>query len=291
MHALPLVTVWIPTFNRKQLLERALNSVLKQSYKNIEIYIVDNGSTDGTEKMIEEYLHQYSNIIYHRFDANLGACAARNYAIVNAKGEFVTGLDDDDEFLPQRIDQLVKAYDDQYTFVCTGFYWDYGVYRKAKLNSELVINLQSQFNFNQASNQVLVRKQRLIEVGLFDENMVSCQDWDIWTRLIIKFGPGLRISNPSYIVHTAHSKPRITGSIENRLTGLKQFYQKYHQLMSTQNIKCFTFLKLYNAERKLTFLQLIKLFSWPIKEQIIRYFFASHFPKLAEKRLARLRTK
>ena len=291
MHKSPLVTVWIPTLNRKNMLKRALNSVLAQSYPNIEIYVVDNGSNDGTEAAVADYMVKHKNIRYHRFDENKGACAARNYAILNAKGTLVTGLDDDDEFLPERITELVGAYDERFSFVCTGYFWDYGAYRKAKINHALEVSLHDQLNFNQTSNQALVSKQRIIDVGLFDEDLVSCQDWDMWTRLIIKYGHALRISGTSYIVHTAHDKPRITGNISNRLKGLEQFYVKHQHLMTAQNIKCFNFLRFYNAEKRLNLSNFIALFSWPIKGRIIRYFIASHFPQLAEKRLARLRNK
>lgn len=291
MHKSPLVTVWIPTFNRKKLLKRALDSVLAQSYKNIDIFIVDNGSSDGTDDFVASYMNKYENIHYHRFDENKGACAARNYAIRHAKGSLVTGLDDDDEFLPTRITELVEAYDERYSFVCTGYFWDYGAYRKAKIDTNLEVTLHKQLNFNQTSNQALVSKQRIIDAGLFDEELSSCQDWDMWTRLIVKYGTALRIAGSSYIVHTAHDKPRITGNITNRLKGLEQFYNKHQHLMTAQNNKCFKFLKFYNAEKCLGLIDLITLFTWPIKAQIVRYFIASHFPQLAERRLARLRNK
>jgi len=287
----PLVTVWIPTFNRKELLERALLSVLNQDYQNIEIFIVDNGSVDGTSELVNNYIQKNNKIVYHRFDSNKGACAARNYAIINASGDLVTGLDDDDEFLPGRVSQLVKAYDEKYAFVCTGYYWDYGTYRKAKIDNQLEINLSCQLNYNQASNQVLVSKKRIIDAGLFDESLISCQDWDMWTRLIIQYGVGLRVAKTSYVVHTAHDKPRITGIASNRLKGLKQFYTKHQHLMTKQNQKCFNFLYFYNTEKKLGFIHFFKFFCWPIKDQVIRYLIASYFPKLAKKRLARLRNK
>lgn len=291
MHKSPLVTVWIPTFNRKKLLKRALDSVLAQSYKNIDIFIVDNGSSDGTDDFVASYMSQYESIHYHRFDENKGACAARNYAIRHAKGSLVTGLDDDDEFLPTRIAELVEAYDERYSFVCTGYFWDYGAYRKAKIDTNLEVTLHKQLNFNQTSNQALVSKQRIIDAGLFDEELSSCQDWDMWTRLIVKYGTALRIAGSSYIVHTAHDKPRITGNITNRLKGLEQFYTKHQHLMTAQNNKCFKFLKYYNAEKCLGLVDFITLFTWPIRGQIVRYFIASHFPQLAERRLARLRNK
>ncbi|SFD44710.1 glycosyltransferase family A protein [Pseudoalteromonas denitrificans] len=284
-----LVTVWIPTYNRKEMLERSLKSVLNQNYKSIDLFIVDNGSRDGAAEVVESYIKNHINIIYHRFDSNKGAWAARNYAINNSNGELVTGFDDDDEFFEGRIEQLVSAYDEKHAFVCACFYWDCGVYRKEKIDHDLEISLHDQLNFNQASNQELVSKQRMIDIGLFDEDMISCQDWDVWRRLIIKYGVALRVPTPSYIVHTSYNKPRITGNINKRLAGLEQFYKKYHTLMSPQNSKCFAFLKHYNSEKKLNLFDFYKLFSWSIKDQVIRYFIAFYFPQLAKRRLERLR--
>ena len=92
-----LVTIYIPTKNRLKLLNRAIESVKKQTYKDIEIIVVDDGSTDGTT----EYLAQEINsgtlkAIFNK--KSLGACAARNKAIEMATGDFITGLDDDDYF-------------------------------------------------------------------------------------------------------------------------------------------------------------------------------------------------
>lgn len=291
MNNSPLVTVFIPTYNRKDMLVRAIDSVLGQDYQNIEIYVVDNGSTDGTSELVSLYVQRNKNIKYHRFDENKGACFARNFAISRAAGILVTGLDDDDEFLPHRLSQLVASYDDKYSFVCTGFYWDYGHYRKTKIDSHKIIDLATLLNFNEASNQVLVSKAKIMSVGLFDESFTSCQDWDMWTRLIIKYGNALRVGGASYVVHTAHNKPRITGNIPNRLSGLRQFYTKHSIHMSAENKSCFEFHELYNAELKLGFFQSLKYYSLPIKNQAFRYFIASMFPKLAKKRLDKLRVK
>ena len=91
----PLVSVWIPTYNRLPLLKRAVESVKKQTYKNIEIFIVDNGSTDGTVEYLKQLAGENENIRFHSFAKNEGACRARNYAIQHSQGEYATGLDDD----------------------------------------------------------------------------------------------------------------------------------------------------------------------------------------------------
>jgi len=82
------------------MLRRAIQSVLKQTYTNVEIIVSDDGSTDETPKVMRDYCQKYKGIKYLRSKKSNGACHARNKAILASTGEFVTGLDDDDEFLP-----------------------------------------------------------------------------------------------------------------------------------------------------------------------------------------------
>mgnify|MGYP006311791277 CR=1 FL=1 len=76
-----LVTVYIPTHNRSQLLRQAVESVINQTYKNLEIIVVSDGSTDDTDDVMAELCKKYDNIIYYKLDTPQGACAARNKAI------------------------------------------------------------------------------------------------------------------------------------------------------------------------------------------------------------------
>lgn len=284
-----LVSVWIPTYNRLELLKRAIKSVQDQTYPNIEIFIVDNGSTDGTVEYLIELQKIFSNVKYHAFKKNEGACKARNYAIENMTGLYATGLDDDDEFLPTRIEDLMAAFDDKYAFVCSSYIWDYGKVRKTQLDSNLIIDLDKQLNFNQASNQVLTYRQRLIDVGMFDVSIVSSQDWELWTRMIVRYGAGYRIEKPSYVVHTSHDKPRITDNLNRRLIGLQQFYERYGHLMSSNNKKCYDFLVHYNKGYKTRFYTVLKFFNFAIANKLFRAWLASLFPSLAKKRLELLK--
>ncbi len=102
-----LVSVIIPTYNRAKTLPRAIKSALSQSYKNIEVIIVDDGSTDNTEEIVKNY--QDSRIVFLKHITNEGCAAALNTGISNVKGEYVAFLDSDDEWLPTKIEkQMVK---------------------------------------------------------------------------------------------------------------------------------------------------------------------------------------
>jgi len=101
-----LVSVIIPTFNRAHLVSRAITSVIQQSYKNLEIIVVDDGSTDNTEAVVAKFVQQTSNIIYIQ-KSNGGCASARNKGLELARGDYLTFLDSDDEWVLTAIETLV----------------------------------------------------------------------------------------------------------------------------------------------------------------------------------------
>ena len=126
-----LVSVIIPTYKRSSCLLRAINSVLNQTYKKIEIIVVDDNNEDSlyrteNEKKLEKYVNK-NKIIYLKHKKNLNGANARNTAIKKATGEYITFLDDDDYFLPDRIEKMVMVlkdnsnYDGAYSSVIFAF--------------------------------------------------------------------------------------------------------------------------------------------------------------------------
>ena len=103
-----MISVIIPTYNRKKLLPRALDSVLKQTVQDFEILVVDDASTDGTEAMLKER-YADARIRYERLPSNQGVHAARNGGLDLARGEYVVFLDSDDELLPHALERGQKA--------------------------------------------------------------------------------------------------------------------------------------------------------------------------------------
>ncbi|MFZ8802021.1 MAG: glycosyltransferase family 2 protein [Candidatus Calescibacterium sp.] len=102
----PLVSCIIPTYNRAHIVGRAIRSVLNQTYKNIEVIVVDDGSQDNTQEVVLSIKDE--RIRYIRLHRNFGAAFARNIGIANARGEFVAFLDSDDYFLPEKIEKQVE---------------------------------------------------------------------------------------------------------------------------------------------------------------------------------------
>ncbi|TMO69982.1 glycosyltransferase family 2 protein [Pseudoalteromonas aurantia] len=284
----PLVSVYIPTKNRIQLLKRAINSVLAQTYDNIEIIVVDDGSSDNTPIILKELSEYYSNLHFYRFDTSQGAPAARNYAIDKAKGKLITGLDDDDYFLPKRIESLVSNFDERYTFICSGYYWNHGKTKIKKFDSRKTLTLDEQLYFNQASNQVLMETEKLRAVGGFDLSFSSCQDWELWVRLIKKFGPALRINDVEYVVDASHPEGRITNS-PKRVEGFRLLASRYKSDMNYLHHRTMRFNYLVASKEKLTlslYLQLVTVKSFL---RVTKYWFACIFPNYAKNRLNKMK--
>jgi len=273
---LPLVSVYMPTKNRLTLLKKAIQSVFSQTYPMIELHVVDDGSTDGTFEYLQELAKTNSNVFIYRNEHSIGACAARNIAIKNAKGEMVTGLDDDDLFLPERIASLVSAYDEKYAFVCSSMWWDYGAKRRHIDSSAKEITLDEQLSYNEATTQVLVNRERVLDVGGFDETFVACQDYDLWTRLIIKYGNAYRIKAPSYVVNDTATTDRMIGNPKS-VKGYEQFFEKHGHLMSVANKKNQYFMKLRRLRQPMPLKELFSQLGSGYFYAKLRYFLSSNF--------------
>ncbi|MFT5453262.1 MAG: glycosyltransferase involved in cell wall biosynthesis [Enterobacterales bacterium] len=241
---LPLISVYMASKDRAELLKKAIDSVLTQDYDNFELVVVDDGSSDATPEVLASYVLKYCNVRYYRTENNLGIAASRNKAIEKSIGEFVTGLDDDDYFCSNRLSSLMAAYDDKYAFVCSSAIWDFGDHSKVADSKKMVFNLSNQLSYNYATTQVLVRRERILAIGGFDDNLVARLDYDAWTRLIIRYGSALRINVPSYVLSRIPGLKRLTNS-EKNIIGHHQFLEKYRTLMSPKNLRNQAFRSMY----------------------------------------------
>ncbi len=187
----PLVTVVISTYNRAHLLKRAINSVLRQTFTDFELIIVNNASTDNTEEIINIFKAKDNRIEYIAHDKNMGGPAARNAEIKVAKGMYIALLDDDDEWLETKLEKQVQCMDKASK--------DVGL---IYVGTEIIDNLTGRILKKQmpqhkgdvyqrlllgtilgSVSSVLIRKECFLKVGMFDEELTSCQDWDMWLRI------------------------------------------------------------------------------------------------------------
>jgi glycosyltransferase involved in cell wall biosynthesis len=269
--AAPLISVYMPTYNRSAMMQRAVNSVLAQDYPNFELLIVDDCSPDDTWQVLNQLYAEHPQIRLFRQEKGQGACAARNLAIKAAAGEFVTGIDDDDEFLPNRLSSMMAAYDDQYSCVCTGYFWDYGSVRKALYTEQKVVRLPEVLDVHCLSNQALVRTSRMLAQGGFDETLAAFQDYDMWLRMVAAYGPALRLAEASYIVHVGHELGRITTS-PKRLQAQSQFVEKHRPLMNERNLHNQAFYRRTMLQEPMSLAELLSAVRYGLVETKVRYY-------------------
>ncbi|OGI07828.1 MAG: hypothetical protein A2X41_11920 [Candidatus Margulisbacteria bacterium GWE2_39_32] len=189
---MPKVSIIIPTYNRSQRLSEAIDSVIAQTYTNIEIIVIDDGSTDETEEIINSKKASFP-ILYTK-QKNKGVSAARNYGISLASGDYICFLDSDDIWYPQKVQvQLAimeKTPDIQISQVQEVWM------RKGKHVNPMKKHLKPSGDIFIPSlklclvspSAVMIKKTLFTEVGLFDEKMPVCEDYDLWLRISYKYG-------------------------------------------------------------------------------------------------------
>ena len=183
-----MISVIVPTYNQSRYLARAIESVWAQDLNDVEIVVVDDGSTDDTEAILEK-LSNDGRLRYFR-QGNLGPAAARNRGIRESRGELIAFLDSDDFWLPGKLKAQLDA------LARTGYRFSYCGSKVIDENGNLIalapastddgrfINLVWGNRF--ATPTVLVQRSLLDEVGLFDESLRTGEDWDLWLRLSAK---------------------------------------------------------------------------------------------------------
>ncbi|ENO1850498.1 glycosyltransferase [Vibrio vulnificus] len=232
-----MISVYITTRNRQEMLKRAVKSVLQQSLPPYEIIIVDDASTDGTAEYVRELKKNFSSVIYIKNEKCEGAQSCRNKALNVATGFYITGLDDDDEFLPNRLEKLHQAFinESELSLVCDHIKIDTGASSVYPNRFVGKISIEKALDFNIIGPQVFTKREYLLSIGGFDVDFPAWQDYDTWIRLMDKFGQCLKLSGYSYIQHTAHDKGRISISGKHH-QALELFLLKHSKKMSRGNI-------------------------------------------------------
>jgi glycosyltransferase involved in cell wall biosynthesis len=182
------VTVLIPTFNRQKMVVEAVKSVWAQTYTDYELVVVDDGSTDDTERHLEPWLPK----IRYIKKSNGGECSARNVGVRQATSDYVAFLDSDDRWEPRFLDTVMQVVSETpslglATTACLVF--PKGIQRpripKSSIKGELYSFL-FQHNFITTSG-VVARRDCFEKVGLFDEKLNQAGDYDMWLRIAKEF--------------------------------------------------------------------------------------------------------
>jgi glycosyltransferase involved in cell wall biosynthesis len=185
-----LVSVIIPAYNIEKYISQTIDSVIHQTYKNIEIIIVNDGSTDNTEKIIQKYSQKDSRIIIVN-QQNGGVSAARNSGFKKASGDYFCIIDSDDIMLPEKIATQVnflehnKDIDFTYSKVYYFFDGSYDIYQRdlAAISGNAVYKKLLQYGNFIYTSTVLFRRSVFDDFGGFDETLRSAEEFDYWLTL------------------------------------------------------------------------------------------------------------
>lgn len=235
----PIVSVIVPAFRRPERLPRALASVRSQTYRGWEAIVVDDngrGTPDQvrTARCMEAYAGD-ERITYLVLDEHRGASAARNVGIRHGRGELLAFLDDDDEWLPDKLTVQVAALRDApegtAAVVTSLVSVDHRTGRthvlRARIEGDLVGRLLESNVLNTAST-LLCRRGALEQVGMFDVDLHARNDVDVYVRLAQRYG-FVAIERPLVRFHQ-HTGPRISRDREGKITAQETFLAKHAKL-------------------------------------------------------------
>jgi glycosyltransferase involved in cell wall biosynthesis len=229
----PRVSVVLTTYNgaSRGYLVEAIESVLNQSYPDYELLIVDDGSDDYTREQCSDYLG--NSRVRYLYQANKGLAGARNAGIQASCGEFICFLDDDDNWKPNKLQSQIDFIETRLTGIENWglvFTWlelidsqgkvisFRGKKDKGSIFKKLVFE-----NLIDAPSSVLVRRGVLEDIGLFDESLISCEDWDLWLRISKKY---LVFPVKDYLVRYREHQNSMSANFDKMFASAKQVVDK-----------------------------------------------------------------
>lgn len=199
------ISVVIPSYNRKELLKRALLSVYAQSLQSAEVAVIDDGSTDGTDLMLRREFPQ----VNHTYQQNLGVSAARNLGIQQTTGDWLAFLDSDDEWLPEKLamQKTALSINPEHRVCHTEENW---------IRNGLPVDVPKKYaktggwifsrclpHCAMSPSTVLIHRSVFTDVGLFDTRLPACEDYDLWLRITANY-PVLLVDQPQINKHGGH---------------------------------------------------------------------------------------
>ena len=235
-----LVSVVIPVYNSEQYITECIDSALTQTYQNIEIIIVDDGSTDNTVNIISEYNNELIKLFHQK---NTGSGAARNHGIEQASGTWIAFLDADDIWLPDKLQKQLKHCSDL-DWSHTDLYLHGDVYPRHTKTTELtpkhsgfiLKNLLVENSIGTSS--VIIKKEILQKLGAFNTDLRALQDWDLWLRVAAE-NQICYIDEPLvyYRVHSSSVSRNVRKTLPYHLNLIKNVFSQNGLARDLQELK------------------------------------------------------
>lgn len=229
-----LVSVVIPTRNRQDRLEKALKSAVAQTWPQLEIIVVDDGSSDGTGSFLSRIASLDTRVHVIKNETSRGGGWSRNQGVDVATGSYIAFLDDDDIWFPEKVTEqvaLLKANPDASAVSCSFIVQGSSlVQRTVKVVQPMDEQQILKSNHLGGASMCLTTKKTFVAVGGFDPFLRSGQDWDLWIKLY-RAGNVL-ISDKPLVQYLPHQGPRITTNLSAVYEGRRKIFFRYKTSMS-----------------------------------------------------------
>lgn len=240
----PLVSIIIPTYNRSELVKRAIRSALAQTHRPIEVIVVDDRSTDDTKQVVTSFSD--TRIKYLKNSKNLGGPATRNKGLEVSKGDYINFLDDDDTIHPRKIELQLQKFTTSNipnlgVVTCDVKYQRSDIKRtkKNRLQGELYTQLLQAYCIY-GTETMLIRTQAVKEISGFDTSLLSNQEYDLQLRLANKYS----FDYVNKVLATKHeTKGQISFNFDKKIQGTKTLYNKYKQEYKTHGVYLYNFFR------------------------------------------------
>lgn len=247
-----MISVIIPTYNRAQTIEKSINSVLAQTYKNIELIVVDDCSKDNTQNIVSSI--EDDRLKYIKLEKNSGANYARNTGISEASGEYIAFQDSDDIWRKEKLELELKfMLESNYDVVFCSMMQHHGngkEFRFPRIKKKMLGNLSERVLYgNIMSTQTILARKEVLNTERFDNSLERFQDWDLAIRLLNNYSVGFldKVLVDVYVGEDSISKSSIKA-----VRSMLKLLNKYENLFKKKKINNYVRLYLlkYSLETK-----------------------------------------
>lgn len=225
----PKISLITPTKNRANLIGKMIESVISQTFRDWELIIIDDGSTDNTKEIVAKYSSKDPRISYYSLPAGSGPGAARNYGVQKATSDLICISDSDDLSLPERLEETVRELEK------TGVDVVYGNLQITNMdNGEEQIRKSSDFSLDLLKRVNIVpnptaafRKSVFVENGGYDQDLRTSEDYDLWLKLALSGRKFLHIDKILVHMYVHPGSTTKSTAAEIRKDNLRKVRQRY----------------------------------------------------------------
>jgi glycosyltransferase involved in cell wall biosynthesis len=233
---IPRISVVLPTHNRAEYLALAVASALAQTESDIELIVVDDASTDSTPELLADLAVADKRIHVIRNNVSVGGAGARNAGIQASRGEWVAFLDDDDEWLPQKLERQRALLD--MTPAAVACSCDY--IQISPSGSTKLVQLPKNISFDEilrenrlgGASMCFCSRALIMSIDGFDVQFRSGQDWDLWVR--IREQGAVAVCNEPLVRYLSHEGVRISNNMNAQYAGNRRFFFKHRKKMNLE---------------------------------------------------------